>query len=379
MSEQPSAMRVVDRFVDHGAPLSFRELCASVLDPGCDYLVLDLDKTTHLGRNLGELLAWELCAYEAYGESGTESPGPRWFGGRVLVEWSKPAQLVRYLGSGTQRWALPGIHYLVWGKLASRIPSLQRLAFRRFGPNPTSAVQRLPQMVAFTHLATADEPRLLKLARRVWRRHAPDQVISREDLDWVRTRCPGIEIILSSASPKAMLDVAVEDLGADRATYSTARRINSGKAKIKQLREICPRIFDPNVNAVGMTDTSYGEDHCWTEHFRCVVDINSPTPFPPIVPQASPARAVHSATVLTREEQRRRNNGDAGYLDLRRKNQARTEKVELDRGGLDNRLGDLLSEINQLAARSRALPQQWEMAHTLNRLIESSRALLAAP
>jgi hypothetical protein len=192
MSEQPSAMRVVDRFVDHGAPLSFRELCASVLDPGCDYLVLDLDKTTHLGRNLGELLAWELCAYEAYGESGTENPAPRWFGGRVLVEWSKPAQLVGYLGSGTQRWALPGIHYLVWGKLASRIPWLQRLAYRRFGSNPTSAVQRLPQMVAFTHLATADEPRLLKLARSVWRRHAPDQVISREDLDWVRARCPGI-------------------------------------------------------------------------------------------------------------------------------------------------------------------------------------------
>ena len=307
-------------------------------------------------------------------------PGPAaGFGGRVLVEWSKPAQLVGYLGAGARRWALPGIHYLVWGKLASRIPSIRRLAYRRFGPNPTSAVQRGPQMVALTHLATADEPLLLKLAHRVWRRHASDQVITREDLDWVRARCPGIEIILSSASPKPMLDVAVEELGADQASYSTAERINSGKAKIERLREICPRLFDPDVNAVGITDTSYGEDHCWTEHFACVVDINSPTPFPPIVPQASPARAVHSATVLTREEQRRRNNGDAGYLDLRRKNQAPTEKVELDREALRNRLGDLLSEINRLAARSRALPQQWEMAHTLNRLIEASRALLTAP
>ena len=379
MSEQSSAMRVVDRFVDHGAPLSFRELCASVLDAEHDYLVLDLDKTTHLGRNLGELLAWELCAYEAYGESGTERPVRRWFGGRVLVEWSKPAQLVGYLGAGARRWALPGIHYLVWGKLASRIPSLRRLAYRRFGPNPTSAVQRGPQMVALTHLATADESLLLELARSVWRRHAPDQVISREDLDWVRARYPGIEIILSSASPKPMLDVAVEELGADQASYSTAERINSGKAKIEQLRKICPRLFDPDVNVVGITDTSYGEDHCWTEHFACVVDINSPTPFPPIVPQASPARAVHSATVLTREEQRRRNNGDAGYLDARRKGHAPTEKVELDSEALRNRLGDLLSEINRLATRSRALPQQWEVAHTLNRLIESSRALLTAP
>jgi len=83
--------------------------------------------------------------------------------------------------------------------------------------------------------------------------------------------------------------------------------------------------------------------------------------------------------VLTREEQRRRNNGDTGYLDARRKGHAPTDKVELDGEALRTRLGDLLAEINQLAARSRALPQQWEVAHTLNRLIESSRALLTAP
>ena len=53
-----SELRVVDRFVDHGAPLSFRELWASLLEVEPDYLILDLDKTTHLGRNLGELLAW---------------------------------------------------------------------------------------------------------------------------------------------------------------------------------------------------------------------------------------------------------------------------------------------------------------------------------
>jgi hypothetical protein len=176
-----------------------------------------------------------------------------------------------------------------------------------------------------------------------------------------------------------MLDVAVEELGADRASYSTATRINSGKAKIEQLREICPRLFDPDVNVVGMTDTSYGEDHCWTEHFECLVDINSPTPFPPIVPQASPARGVHSATVLTREEQRRRDNGNPGYLDPRRKDQPRTQRVELDREALRTLLRDLLTEINQLAARSRVLPRRWEVAHALNQLIESSRALLTAP
>ena len=46
-------MVAVDRFVDHGAPLSFRELWERVVPDQPDYLLLDLDKTTHLGRNLG--------------------------------------------------------------------------------------------------------------------------------------------------------------------------------------------------------------------------------------------------------------------------------------------------------------------------------------
>jgi len=130
---------------------------------------------------------------------------------------------------------------------------------------------------------------------------------------------------------------------------------------------------------VAITDTSYGEDHCWTEHFACVVDINSPTPFSPIVPQGSPARAVHSASVLTREEQRRRSDGDTGYVDARRKGHAPAVKVELDREGLRTRLGGLLVEINRLEARSGPLSQDWESAHTLNRLMASSRDLLTAP
>ncbi|NNE17055.1 MAG: hypothetical protein HKN10_01140, partial [Myxococcales bacterium] len=86
MSEQSREMRVVDRYVDHGAPLSFRNLCARVLREEHDYLILDLDKTTHLGRNLGELLAWELCAHEGYGRSTKGLPARRWFGGRLVLD-----------------------------------------------------------------------------------------------------------------------------------------------------------------------------------------------------------------------------------------------------------------------------------------------------
>jgi hypothetical protein len=378
MTDQASILRVVDRFVDHGAPISFRELCDRVLEEEHDYLILDLDKTTHLGRNLGELLEWELCAHEVYGSSATERPLRRWFGGRVLLDWSRPTKLARYLAAGARRWAAAGIHYLVWGKLASRIPWLGRQAYSRFGPHPTSVVQRRPQMVALTHLATADETLLLELARRVWRRHAPDQVISREDLDWVRTRSPGIEIILSSASPKPMLDVAVEELGADRATYSITERINSGTAKIERLREMCPGALDPNANVLAITDTSYGEDHCWTEHFSCVVDINSPTPFAPIVTHASPNRAVHSAVLLSSEEKRIRGSGFTDYLDARRKVPARTKGVDLDRETLGTLLREPLADINELAKSAASVRRPSDAAYAMGRLTETSRALLTA-
>lgn len=378
MRDLSQPARVVGRFVDHGEPLSFRELCARVLGEDCRYLVLDLDKTTHLGRNLGELLAWELCAHEVYGESGTESPGRRWFGGRMLLDWSRPARVVRYVASGARRWALAGIHYLIWGKLASRIPWLRKLAYRRFGTEPTTVVQRRPQRVALAHLATADDVLLHTLARRVWARHAADQVISREDLDWVRTRCPGIKIILSSASPKAMLEVALQELGADRACYSTTERINSGKAKIEQLREIIPEMFYADVNVVAITDTGYGEDHCWAEHFARVVDINSPTPFAPIVTSASPAQEIHSAIVLTRDEQQqRRRNGDGDYLDPRRADRVPRARVDLDSEALGTLLTDQLVEINQLVARAATLPDSRHTAYTRTMLTEACRGLLA--
>ena len=376
MPEQSSDMRFVDRYVDHGAPLSFRDLCARVLHEEQDYLILDLDKTTHLGRNLGELLAWELCAYEAYGESMTGGSLRRWFGGRLVLDGSQPVKLARYLTAGARRWAWAGIYYLVWGKLASSIPALRRLAYRRFGSEPTTVVQRRPQMVALTHLATADETLLHDLARRVWRRHVSDQVIDREDLDWVRSRSPGIKIILSSASPKAMLDVAVEELGADGATYSSAERINSGRAKIARLRETHPRVFDADSKVLAITDTSYGEDHCWTEHFACVVDVNSPTPFSPIVTRASRTGEVHSAILLTCEEQRRRSSGDAGYLDVRREDHLPRLGVELDRDALSARLGALLNAMNGLSRRVPNPPRRWEIAYARTTLSEASRAML---
>jgi hypothetical protein len=377
MSKHSSDMRVVDRFVDHGAALSFRELCARLLEEEPDCLVLDLDKTTHLKRNLGELLAWELCAHEAYGDSRT-APAPRRFGGRVLLLWSEPVALGKYLIAGARRWALPGIHYLVWGKLASRVAWLRRLAHKRFGASPTLVVQQTPQKVALSHLATADELLLRKLARDVWARYTHDQVITREDLDWVRARHPGTQIVLCSASPRPMLEIACEDLGADAICYSTRERINSGEAKIDRLRQICPEAFEPNAAVIGITDTSYGEDHCWAEHFSCVVDINSHSPFPPIVSEGARVEEVHSALVLTREERRRRNAGESGHLDRRRGQVEKREYLELDRDSLYSLLHDMVCKVSALVARMKSTPTP-NASYDLATVLEASRTRLAQP
>ena len=60
-------IRPADRFVLHGEPKSFRELCRRAVPRDARYLVLDLDRTIHLGRNMGELLGWEVAAWHAYG------------------------------------------------------------------------------------------------------------------------------------------------------------------------------------------------------------------------------------------------------------------------------------------------------------------------
>ena len=143
-----------------------------------------------------------------------------------------------------------------------------------------------------------------------------------------------MKIIISSASPQPILEAAKEALGVDDVIYSGTQAaegylntpyrfskwfgvgrprkvsppseefINASHAKIDGLLERYPDIFAPGVVSIGITDTGYGEDHCWSSHFTRVVDVNSRTPFAPIVAAASPLQEVHSAAILTQEERR---------------------------------------------------------------------------
>lgn len=346
-----SPNRLVDRLVHHGEVISFRELCARVVTPRTRYLVLDLDRTIHLGRDLGQDLGWELCAYQGYGREHFEGMETRHQSGRFVLDWDHPRSTARYLARSFKIWAYPGAYYGLWGKAAARLGWLRRRGFRHFIADPVRAAQRLPQLTLLRHLQTTSEDVLRELAQHIWRRHERDQVIDREDVAWVRARWPQIEVVLTSASPKPTVEVAGEALDVDHVHYSTLDQINSGEAKIERLRELCDRVGDPDIEIVGISDTSRGEDHCWAHHFTCVVDINSPTPFPAIVSSNSPLREVHSATLLTKHERERRAAGDPGYLDARRSKLAAGQgKLELTREELERRLGWLLDRVNALAS-----------------------------
>lgn len=341
-------IRLVDRLVVHGDIIGFRELCERAIPPETRYLVLDLDRTVHLGRNMGELLGWELCALEGYGLDRLVEVEPRRPLSRLFLEWSRPMSVLRYLTITARTWTRPGLIYFFCGKLPTHLEFARRASFRIFGPEPVAAVQQVAQLRLLEQMSAVPISLLRTLAQRVWDRYAGDQVIEREDLAWLRSRCPKIRIIMTSASPQPNLEVASEALGLDDVIYSEiaehggyfsspyqlgrrsgAReprriagpsqvRINSGQAKVTALLERYPDLMDPAVVSVGMSDTGYGEDHCWAGLFTCVVDVNSSTPFPPIVPATSPIEEIHSAAVLSRSERMRRADGDHGYRDPRR-------------------------------------------------------------
>ena len=128
---------------------------------------------------------------------------------------------------------------------------------------------------------------------------------------------------------------------------------------------------------MGVSDTSRGEDHCWAQHFTRVVDINSPTPFPVIVSSDSPLLEVHSATVLTRNERRRREAGESKYLDPRRAKLALgPTKRELSRDDLERRLGWVLRRVNALASAPGHI--SGDIAYRLALLQEASTSLVRA-
>ena len=341
-------VRVVDRVVLHEGPIPFATLAERVITDSTRYLLLDLDRTVHLGRNMGELLGWELAALRAFGQDELDRMEPGRRTGRLLFDPERPMGSLRYLADGARTWAYPGLYYLFFGKIPARNERLRAWTFRRFGAEPVRTVQRIPQNALLSLLEPVPEPTLRALAERVWDRHVDEQVIRREDLDALRARHEGLKVIITSASPRAVVEVAGDRLGADLVQSSEKGRINSGPAKIARLAERLPEVLDPSVETVAFTDTGYGEDHCWSDHFTRVVDVNSDTPFPPIVSAGSPVRELHSALLTTSHEQTRKADGAEDWMDVRRPAPPRSSARAFARGELLDRLDDLREQLEHL-------------------------------
>lgn len=323
--------RLVDRLVRHGAVLSTRELLSRVLTPRTRYLVFDLDRTLYFQRNIGELLGWEIVARHAYGAEALPELEARRGPGRWLFDRSRPWGGARYLARGAVTWAYPGLYYLLWGKIVPKIRGLAHYRYLRFGEEPQLRAQRMPALALLHDLAAFDLDTVLEMTQAVLRRHANDEVVSPEDIAWLRRTYPELTIVLSSASPEPvvrataarygieLLEATTFDMEGERLAsphvghplFYASRRparlgrperlsINGGQEKTRRLLARFGDFLD--VETVGVTDTGHEEDHAWASCFTRVVDVNSPTPFPVIVGAQSPLREVHSAQVLTRAE-----------------------------------------------------------------------------
>lgn len=404
--ETAEPVRVVGRVVIHGAPLDFRAIAARAIPRDTRFVVFDLDRTFHLKRNMGELLGWELSAAQSYGDARVAELESRRGTSPFVFDWSRPLAIVRYMLRNVRTWAVPGLFYFVWGKLAHRSTATRRLRARLFGREPVRAVQAVPQTTLLHQLAGEPLARVRDLARRVWHRHAADQVIDAADIAWLRTHCPGVRIVIASASPQPVLDVAKEELGVDDVigsvveehagafaapfwldrrffgSFTRPRRLappssvvlNSSHAKIVALRARFPEMFAPGARTVGVTDTGYGEDHCWARHFTRLVDVNSDTPFSPLVAASSPLEELHSALPLTRREREARAAGDPAFVDPRRGPLANRETRSFDASELERLLAPELARARALTRSQDA--QATLMAQAIEGLrVETARAI----
>ncbi len=377
------AYRQVARQVVHASPLGFRELCAAAIPSSTRFIVLDLDRTLHLARHMGERFGWELGAYRSYGPSYVDELAELRRRGGMWARLSAS----RHVVEGARVWAYPGAYYLLWGKLAARHPSTQRLRYQRFGESPYTAIQALPTIALMHELAGMGLGNAGRLADRVLDRFSGQQIFDASDIDWLRQRYPGVRIILSSASPRPTVEAAARRLGIadwecaeievhrgrysapfqlsplysrrtlpDRITPPRHYRVNAGRAKVDRLLERYPALAAPGAEVVGITDTWHGEDHSWADVFTRVIDVNSRAPFSPLVNADSPLQAIHSAHVLTFAERERRASGDATYVDPRRRKYLPSWCGGELRPSLANyAVHAIAGEVEHLAAHRRAL------------------------
>ncbi len=333
LQPKSESLRVVDRFFIGRDALTAEELLAQVVDSDTKYLVLDLDKTIHRKRNMGELLGWELNAYRSYGQHYQELSQRRYRNKKLVFLWHHPWGLLKYIWRGLRLWAYPGLYYLFYAKLFFKNPFSRAWVYRRFGPDPVAMIQDFPRQVLLHEISSVSKATLRILSENLWLRFADQQVFERRHFEALKQQYPGLRTVLSSASPEVVLQVAQEKLAVDHIHYTAIEasdayyypplsflrslyrfwrpsmfarpeslEANASLHKVQKLSEAFDDFLDPKTIKVGITDTSHGEDFYWTTVFTKLVDVNSPQPFSPIVVQESPLQDLISCRLITAKE-----------------------------------------------------------------------------
>ena len=310
--------RVVDNMVIHGGYIRPDALFDMVITDKTKYLVFDLDRTIHFGCNIGELLGWELGAAKTYGLDYMNAIDSKRGDSRFVFDFKRPGKTLLYMLHGAQRWAYPGLFYLFFGKLSYKFGWSRRLIHRLFGAEPIKEVQEIPRLALMHHLSEMPLETVREISRKLWARREVDQVFMPQDFVNLKRKYPNLKIIISSASPQPVLEIARELFDIDEIIYSEIEerdgylssphpqnlfymllrkpkriappeslRHNAAGVKIERLLERCPDFLDESVEKVGVTDNSYGEDGEWGNYFTRVVDVNSPSPFSPVVSASS--------------------------------------------------------------------------------------------
>lgn len=328
MGTRGSRFRLVDRYTVYGGVRPLADRVAGLIPPEADYVVLDLDRTVHLGVTLGEVLGWEMLSDpDCKRPDDGRAPEP-FFAARRPV--GSTINFVR----GLRDWGLAGLIYAGTVRLGDRWAAWDHLLARHLGSDYVDDVQAVLRSVLMARASSYTTEQLDAFADRAWRRTLDRLVIDRDVVSGIRRHCPGLKaVILSSASTAPTVAHAAAMLGVDgfvssgvdvyereglRLYASPAvlsrwfmlRRPeqlsrpgavfhNSSIGKVRLLHMHYPEVFADGVVSVGVSDNNFGEDRMWPDYFTHAVALNSKHPFSPFVGVRSPCRSISVVDAAT--------------------------------------------------------------------------------
>lgn len=320
--------RYVERYVVHDSCVSLAERVGAILPRDTEFVILDLDRTVHLGVTIGERLGWEITVDPdgAGGLDASESPRP-------LFSARRPLGTAQSLWRGVRYWGAPGLLYAGTVRLGDRWSAWHRFLMLVLGPGYVDRVQSLLRSVLMSSASGYTRAQLDAFCERAWRRWERRLVVDANVISAIREHCPRLRaILLSSASTEPTVAHAARKLGVDGYVSSGVDVYADGESeiysapiglprvlgrrrprffsrpgavvhnaalnKVKLLHVHYPEVFAPGVVSVGITDNNYGEDRTWPDHFTHVVALNARHPFSPFVAAASPCASIQMVDAL---------------------------------------------------------------------------------